>query len=146
MLRASSEYNDKTVSVGGIVAPEKADFGIEHQEMLLAFAEAAVLNEQNKLVELRRTFVDTLGPKALVEAACVVGNFERMNRIADACGISLGPLEVMAEDIINELGIDHMESAKNTKPITGMKRFVMKLMMPFMMKQMLRPADKPGAE
>ena len=62
-----------------------------HGSELVAFAEAIVTGDQT-LAQSRTTVVETLGPEAMVDAAGVASNFERMVRIADSTGIELGDL------------------------------------------------------
>ena len=51
--------------------------------------------------------VETLGPEAMVDAAGVASNFERMVRIADSTGIELGDLlEQATADVRTVLGLE----------------------------------------
>jgi hypothetical protein len=63
--------------------------GVEHGEVLLAFAEAMVGEDDATLARARRAVIEVLSPAAMVDAAGVASNFERMVRIADATGIPL---------------------------------------------------------
>ena len=60
-----------------------------HGPELVAFAEAIVTDAET-LPQSRAAVVDALGPEAMVDAAGVASNFERMVRIADSTGIELG--------------------------------------------------------
>ena len=60
-----------------------------HGPELVAFTEA-VVNGGDTLAPSRASVVDALGAEAMVDAAGVASNFERMVRIADATGIELG--------------------------------------------------------
>ena len=62
-----------------------------HGAELVAFAEAIVTGAQT-LAQSRAAGVEALGPEAMVDAAGVASNFERMVRIADSTGIELGDL------------------------------------------------------
>jgi hypothetical protein len=74
------------------------------------------------LASARGEVLDRLGPEALVDAASVASNFERMVRIADSTGIPLdGPVELMSEDLRGKLGIDRFAAAANT-PESGLAR------------------------
>src|SRR3989337_2678524 len=100
MLRASSKAEGKNIALRGIVDRRAPPPGIEQAEILLEFADAAV--QRDVPTALARDKVRAaLGPGALVDAAVLVGNFERMNRIADACGIALGPLAAMFRDVVD---------------------------------------------
>jgi hypothetical protein len=67
-----------------------APSGIEHGEVLTAFAEALVTGEESGLARTRHDLTAAMGPAAMVDALGVASNFERMVRIADATGIELG--------------------------------------------------------
>ena len=116
MLRASIEYSGTGAEVSGIARGAKAgDAGIEHGERLAAFADAAVEGDAAELATARDALRDAAGSAAVVDAAAVIGNFERMVRIADSTGIPLdGMVEAMSADLQQELGIDAFESRRST--------------------------------
>ena len=73
-----------------------------HGAELVAFAEAIVTGAQS-----RAAVAETLGPEAMVDAAGVASNFERMVRIADSTGIELGDLlEQASADVRDALGLE----------------------------------------
>ncbi len=77
-----------------------------HGAELVAFAEAIVTGDQT-LAQSRATVVETLGPEAMVDAAGVASNFERMVRIADSTGIELGDLlEQASADVRTALRLE----------------------------------------
>ena len=55
----------------------------------MAFAEALVGDDDAPLTHARQAVLVGLSPAAMVDAAGVASNFERMVRIADATGIEL---------------------------------------------------------
>ena len=60
-----------------------------HGPELVAFAEAIVTDAET-LPQSRAVVIEALGPEAMVDAAGVAANFERMVRNADSTGIELG--------------------------------------------------------
>jgi hypothetical protein len=66
-----------------------ASSGVEHGHLLIAFAEAMVRDDDTVLTHARHAVIEGISPEAMVDAAGVVSNFERMVRIADATGIQL---------------------------------------------------------
>jgi hypothetical protein len=79
---------------------------VAHGAELVAFAEAIVTGDQT-LAQSRTTVVETLGPEAMVDAAGVASNFERMVRIADSTGIELGDLlEQASADVRTALRLE----------------------------------------
>ena len=116
MLRVSVEMQGEGADLTPIVSTAAADESrIPQAAELIAFAEAVVQRDDANLERLREQLIDAVGPEAFVDAATVVGNFERMVRIADATGIALdAPLMAMTADIRNDLGINEFGAAENT--------------------------------
>jgi hypothetical protein len=108
-----------------------AGSGVAQAGALLAFADAAVGGDEAALAAARQGLLDVLGPEALVDAAAVVGNFERMTRIADATGIPLdAPVVAMTQDIRADLGLDDFASARNTPPLGAVGRLLGRALRP----------------
>ena len=63
--------------------------GVEHGSLLIAFAEAMARDDDTALTPARHAVIEGISPEAMVDAAGVASNFERMVRIADATGIQL---------------------------------------------------------
>lgn len=112
MLRASSESSQTDVNLRDLitgsaeVSSEPSANAIAGGKELLAFAEAAVSGNED-LPTRRNAVIDRLGAEAMVEAAAVIGNFERMTRIADGTGIPLDEtMAAVSTDIRAELGIN----------------------------------------
>jgi hypothetical protein len=120
------------VDVAAVTEDAVADAsGIAHAAVLLAFAEAAVGGDEATLAAARQRVLDALGPEALVDTAAVVGNFERMTRIADSTGIPLdAPVAAMTQDIRSDLGLDEFGSARNTPPLGAVGRFLGRALRP----------------
>jgi|GEM_PF-274622 hypothetical protein len=114
MLRASIEYSGSQAELGGIASGAKAgDAGIEHGERLSAFADAAVLGDAEELTMARDALREVAGFEVVVDAAGVIGNFQRMVRIADGTGIPLdGVVGMMSEDIRRDLGLEVFRSRR----------------------------------
>jgi hypothetical protein len=77
-----------------------ASSGVEHGQLLIAFAEAMVGEDDDALTHVRYAVIEALSPEAMVDAAGVASNFERMVRIADATGI---PLDARMEALSHEV-------------------------------------------
>ena len=78
-----------------------------------------------------------MNPEALVDAAPVIGNFQRMVRIADGTGIPHDkPIAAMTADMREELGYNDFASAKNTPPVNRILAWVAKTLRPLMIKRM----------
>ena len=92
--------------------------GIPHSEALLRFANAFMDTDADALNAARERLVNEMGPEAMVDAAAVASNFQRMVRIADGTGIPLesmgDEMDAMAEELNETLGINKYVSAANT--------------------------------
>ena len=66
-----------------------ASSGVEHGNLLITFAETMVGDDDTALTHARHAVIEGFSPGAMIDAAGVASNFERMVRIADATGIQL---------------------------------------------------------
>ena len=108
MLRASIEYQGKQTDLRAVTQGTKAaDSGVTYGDELVAFAEAAIAGEQASLATARGALRSVAGSEAVVDAAGVIGNFQRMVRIADGAGISIdAPMALLSADFREEIGLD----------------------------------------
>lgn len=124
LLRASSEFAGDDIDLTAVTAGDGKDCGVDAGAELIAFAEAATRRDAS-LPAAREALHQRLGAAALVDAAAVVGNFERMVRIADASGIPLDdPMRIASADLREELGIDRFAAAANTPPVGALSRWI----------------------
>ena len=87
---------------------------------MLAFVDAAKGSDPDELTRTRAAVAEKFGAEGLVDAACVIGNFERMNRIADGTGIPIeSPLAALSSDLREELNLDSFGSASNSGALGG---------------------------
>lgn len=108
MLRASIEYHGRDVDLRAVTEGAKiGDAGIPHGERLVAFAEAAVAGDPAELDTARDALRDVAGSAAVVDAAGVIGNFQRMVRIADGTGIPVdAAMRTLSEDFREDIGLE----------------------------------------
>ena len=130
MLRESIEYAGDSIDLEGLADPECTQIkGIPHSEALLRFANAFMGNDTELLAETRATLAKAMSPEALVDAAGVASNFQRMVRIADPTGIPSDDLMmVLQEDLCEKLGLNEYVSAANSKAPSWFKRLVIRLL------------------
>lgn len=114
MLRASAAAKNVAVNLSA-VTNSSLDSGVEHGDVLLAFADAVTGPDHAAMEKARAGLLQRMGPRALVEAAAIAANFSMNDRAANAMGI---PMESMflndSADYRRELGIDSFPSASNT--------------------------------
>jgi len=89
--------------------------GVPQGECLIAFAEAIVAEEPARIAQARQRLVEAMGEDAMIEAAAVASNFQRMVRIADATGIPLGEgLDSRSREVRADLNLDRFQHRKDT--------------------------------
>ena len=117
LLRASGAatgetYNLDVVTTGTATATSHVPNG----ETLVAFAEAVVGEDETALAVARQRVLNDLGAAALVDAAAIAANFERMVRIADSTGIPLDDsVYERTEDERAALRLEQFGSAASTR-------------------------------
>lgn len=79
---------------------------------------------------------------AMIDAAAVIVNFQRMVRIADGSGIPLdAPMAMITAEIRDELGINEFSSANLTQKVGPVKRVlgkVMAIILPVLFRRMAK--------
>lgn len=124
MLRASVEMQGGEVDLNAVTRQghDAGEF-IEGSAELVAFAEAMVTGSAGDVARARATLVDRLGRDEFVRAAGVVGNFQRMVRIADATGIPLdGVVMALTDDIREDLGVNAFDGAAQSAELGAFGR------------------------
>ncbi len=113
MLRVSAQQTDNDdLNLLAVTERDQERSGVEGGQALLAFAEAAVIRSDH-LPEARLELHRELGEQAVLETAAVVGNFERMTRIADATGIPLDERNLeFTRDLRETLQLQDFASAR----------------------------------
>ena len=88
------------------ITDSRATSGVENGDVLVRFAEAIVGGDEESLRRARDDVTSVMGSEAMIDAAGVASNFQRMVRIADATGIPLGDgLEKYSREVREELGL-----------------------------------------
>ena len=142
MLRESIERDGAEADLRAITNDAAAAGSrIPGAEALVAFANAALGDDEGAITEARDRVRDALGSAALVDSAGVIGNFERMVRIADGTGIPLDAfVNVGTESIREELGIDRFAAAERTRAVTAVQRISGRVLQPLLRRAMRRMA------
>lgn len=104
MLRASSLAFEYPLNISAVADPS-VPTGVPGGDLLLRLVDAVMIGTE-PLAEVHAAIIDELGPEALVDAASVFGNFEMMNRVAEASGIPIPAQSIDRErDLIEQLNI-----------------------------------------
>lgn len=116
MLRASSQTTATEIDLRAVEGDATAAaLGIAHGPELMRFAEALVSRDEAALATARSALLQAAGPAALVDAAGVAANFQRMVRIADGTGIPADRLDTdLSREVRGTLRLEALASAVNT--------------------------------
>jgi hypothetical protein len=90
MLSWSAENTGRSWDPRSVTDPT-VDPLLEGGRELVAFVDAAHGSDPEALAAARTALRQALGDSATVDAAAVIGNFNQMNRLADATGMPVGP-------------------------------------------------------
>lgn len=151
MLRASTQVSGEEVNLNGIVEGNDVQTGLSGGEALIRFAEASVGASADDSADdirvAREAVKDELGENAMIDAAGVIANFQRMVRIADGTGIPLDtPVAMMTSSIREDLGINEYGSAGNTPALSLLQRLLGRVLqpaLPWVVKFMTRNMSNP---
>ena len=147
MLRESIQIEGGEADLRAITDPEAAAASaIPGADALVRFVDAALQDDEAAIGKARDRVRAELGVVALVDAAAVIGNFERMVRIADGTGIPLDRVvPVGTEAIREELGIDEFAAAERSGNVTNVQRVFGRLLQP-LARRMMRIMAKKRAD
>jgi hypothetical protein len=112
MLRGSSTTTGEEINLDAVILGQDADSGIPGGSELIRFTDAALQNPSD-LEAARAALVARLGEAEMVDAASVIGNFQRMVRIADSTGIPVDGFFAEANaDVRDQLSLNDLPSAR----------------------------------
>ena len=75
---------------------------LEGGSELVAFVDAAHGSDEAEIATAGTALREALGDAATVDAAGVIGNFNQMNRLADATGMPVGPGSMRRSEPLRE--------------------------------------------
>jgi len=87
MLRESMQIERQAVDLGRVTQGDDAGVAVPHAALLLAFAEAVVSRDAQRVAAARSALRTVLGEAGLVDAAAITAAFHGFVRLADATGI-----------------------------------------------------------
>ena len=111
----SSQAQGTEVDLGAVNGGERGDGGVAHGARLVAFTEAVMGEDDERLAEERTALRAVLTPGAFVDVAAVIGSFNVVDRIADATGIPLDDMmRAASEEVRAQLDLARFASSANT--------------------------------
>jgi hypothetical protein len=113
MLRASTQDDiGDNLNLHAVIDGANTDSGVPHSSELINFVDGALTGTPD-LATARSKLVEAAGAEVTADAAAVIGNFQRMTRIADSTGI---PVEeataAMTTDLRNDLRLNDFVTAR----------------------------------
>ena len=145
MLRESVDLTGGSIDFDGLTDPSCTEIkGVPNSRELLQFSNACMGVDGADLETARQALVDAMGSAAMIGAAGVVSNFQRMVRVADSTGIPAdGAMQAMSEDLREQLGINEYVSAANSGRPSFFKMLMTKLVGVRMLRKAIREASTP---
>ena len=111
VLRASGQKDGEDFDLNSVIGTGHGDVGVDHGELLLAFADAVLEDDDAALDLVRKELVGVLGKEALVDAAGTAASFNSVVIVADATGIPIDEFKAdPTREILEELGIEDFSS------------------------------------
>ena len=116
MLRESIKAKGDAVDLAGLADSSCLEIpGIAHSKILIEFSDVFMSREAEALADVRERLEQELNVEAVIDAAGVASNFQRMDRIADGTGLrSDDQIKELQQDLVDQLGLDKYASAANT--------------------------------
>jgi hypothetical protein len=106
LLRESSKAKGENYDLA-LLTGAKGDGNVPHGALLVAFAEAVLGDDDERLAAVRTEIRAKLGDAALVDAAAIAATFNAIDRVADSTGIPIEDAKAAATaDFRAVLGIN----------------------------------------
>lgn len=139
MLRVSSEVEGNAANLASVIEGDATDSAVPAGDVLLRFAEVSLGDDAQEIAQARAAVSEALGDAAMVDAAGIIANFQRMVRIADSSGIPLDtPVAMMTQDIRADLGLNDFGAAGNTPELGFIQKLLGRILGPFAWKILAR--------
>ena len=146
LLRVNSEMSGTDTNLSAITEGSSSASGVLHGELLSKLVELTLDTQTDHgqaLAEVRTQLVEAMNAEALVDASAVIGNFQRMVRIADGTGIPLDkPVAIISAGLREELGYNKFGSAELTPKVGAVTRWLGEKLQPLMIKRIARSGPK----
>ena len=114
----SSELSGDATNLDSVIGGSGVASGIAGGDVLTAYAEAALGDDEAEIAMSRSAVQSELGDAAVVDAAAVIANFQRMVRIADSTGIPIDARNAaLSVGVRRELDLGRFASAANSPAI-----------------------------
>ena len=140
LLSVSSELTGQDTNLKAITQGSEVDSGVPQGMLLSRLVELTLDTSQDNtaaLATVRQQLVDEMSTDALVDASAVIGNFQRMVRIADGTGIPLDkPVSIISAGLREELGYNQFGSANLTPKVGAVAKWFGAKLRPLFIKKL----------
>ncbi len=134
----NSQLAGETTNLDAIREGSGVTSGVPDGELLSRLVELTLddsADNADELAGVRDAIVAAMDAPALVDAAAVIGNFQRMVRIADGTGIPLDKqVAMISADVRDELRLNEFGSANLTPAPGPIGRFLGRHLRPLLIK------------
>ena len=136
MLRESSKEQGHPVDLAALKNSDAAEAsGVPDASILSDWIDAAKSGDRAATTRARDRVIETMGVEAAIDSAAVLGNFERMTRIADAIGIPLDPpVNALTSKIQESLELRDFRTSSNTSTPGAISGALMRMFGPLLLK------------
>jgi len=125
MLDVTGEIIGERVDIN--VIKDTALSGVENSELIGDFVDNLMQGIPSAINQARQAIDKQMSSSASVDIAALVGSFQRMNRIANATGISLdGVVNALSSDVQEKLELRSFDTAKTSNKASKIAAFLAK--------------------
>ena len=134
----NSQLSGENTNLEAIRSGSGTISGVPDGELLSRLVELTLDSANDntaELAEVRQAIVEAMDAPALIDAAAVIGNFQRMVRIADGTGIPRDkPVAMISADVRDELRLNEFGSADLTPAPGPIGRWLGRNLRPLLIK------------
>ncbi len=146
----NSQLAGETTNLDAIREGSGVTSGVPDGELLSRLVELTLddsADNTDELAGVRDAIVAAMDAPALVDAAAVIGNFQRMVRIADGTGIPLDKqVAMISADVRDELRLNEFGSANLTPAPGPIGRLLGRHLRPLLIKGIQMGRRQPAAD
>lgn len=142
MLRESSTIEGKQIDLQVVTSGRSITGAFPAEAELIRFVEAALGDDTEGIRLARNSLQKEVGTEAMIDAAAVIANFQRVVVIADGTGLPLDkPIALVTVGLRESLGINEYSSARHTPKLGRLMRLIgsgLSRILPFLLKRIAK--------
>ena len=142
MLRESSTIEGKQIDLQVVTSGRSITGAFPAEAELIRFVEASLGDDTEGIRLARNSLQKEVGTEAMIDAAAVIANFQRVVVIADGTGLPLDkPIALVTVGLRESLGINEYSSARHTPKLGRLMRLIgsgLSRILPFLLKRIAK--------